>query len=283
MKIGVRAHDLGCLPATDLADIVASHGLECVQLTPHEALRGISVREPGHLPRELAKAVGEAFLSRRVPIAVLSCYINLVDPRSEVLTSELKVFCEYLDRVRDFGCSIVATETGSLHADGSEHPGNHDEKTFQQLIRTLATLVERAEQKGVTVAVEGVAKFVISTPAKIRRMLDTIASPNLGVILDPVNLLTEKNFTGQRQLIRDSFELFGDRIVAIHAKDLKSGSGGTLSSAPLGRGEVDYPSLLKELRTSGLDVPFIIEEATPATIDQGVRFLRETCARISTP
>jgi hypothetical protein len=50
-------------------------------------------------------------------------------------------------------------------------------------------------------------------------MLDTVASNNLQVVFDPVNLLSLENHHEQERVIGESFDLFGDRIAIIHAKD----------------------------------------------------------------
>jgi L-ribulose-5-phosphate 3-epimerase len=115
------------------------------------------------------------------------------------------------------------------------------------MLKGLGEMVAEAERFGVIVAVEGVANFVASSPDRIRRMLDSISSPNLQVLLDVVNLLTPENHTECRRIIDDSFELFGDRIVAVHAKDFRV-EAGRMVSVPLGEGLMDYPLLLRHLK-----------------------------------
>jgi sugar phosphate isomerase/epimerase len=50
---------------------------------------------------------------------------------------------------RDFGCSVVGTETGSLNSDFSFHPGNRGEEAFQVVVAGVRELVEEAERFGV--------------------------------------------------------------------------------------------------------------------------------------
>lgn len=107
--------------------------------------------------------------------------------------SLLGLFKEHLHYARDFGNGLVALETGSVNADYSPHPENHGEAVFQQSLASIAELVAEAEHFGVTVGIEAVASHVVSTPQKMRRMLDSVASNDLQVVFDPVNLLSLQN------------------------------------------------------------------------------------------
>lgn len=278
MRIGVRAHDLGKLPAPALAQRVARTGLSCVQLTLHEALPGVEAA-PGRLSPGFAYEIGSAFRRHDVQIAVLSCYINLIHPDETVRRSQIEMFKEHLRFVRDFGCGVVATETGSLNTDWSFHPGNHSEESFLLMLKGLGEMVAEAERFGVIVAVEGVANFVASSPARIRRMLDSIPSRNLQVLLDVVNLLTPQNHADLGTIIEESFALFGDRIVAVHAKDFRL-EGGKMLPVPLGEGLMDYALLLRHLKARKPLMNVIVEDTSPATIGRSMKHLARTWAAV---
>jgi len=279
MRIGVRAHDLGRRPADELARAVARHGLQCIQLTVPEAIEGFDDLR-GRLSPGMAFQVGEAFRRRGIQVAVLSCYINLIHPDERARRDGIELFKEHLRFVRDFGCGVVATETGSRNPDWSFHPANHGEESFQLMLRGLAEMVAEAERFGVIVAVEGVANFVASSPARIRRMLDSVSSPNLQVLLDVVNLLTPENHGELGRIIDESFQLFGDRLVAVHAKDFRVESG-RMVSVPLGEGLMDYPRLLRYLRQRKPLMNVIIEDTSPATIGRSMKHLARCDAAAS--
>ncbi len=278
MRIGVRAHDLGRLPAERLADRISKQGLACIQLTVHEAIEGYDDRG-GRLSPGFAYGISDPFRRRGIQIAVLSCYINLIHPDDTERRSQIQVFKEHLRFVRDFGCAVVATETGSMNADWSFHPGNHGEEAFQLMLKGLEEMVAEAEKFGVIVAVEGVASFPVSTPERIRRMLDSIGSQNLQVLLDPVNLLTPDTRAESARIIEESFRLFGDRIVAVHAKDFRVESG-RMVPVPLGDGLMDYALLLRHLKTRKPLMNVIIEDTSPATIGRSMKHLASTYASV---
>ncbi len=234
VRIGVRAHDFGCLPAGELAAKIAANNMVCTQLALGKAIAAFTLK-PGVLNPGMASDIGGAFHTQGVQIAVLGCYVNPIHPDPAARTSLLGLFKEHLRYARDFGNGLVALETGSLNADYSPHPDNHGEAAFQQSLTSIAELVAEAEKFGVIVGIEAVATHAVSSPQKMRRMLDAIASNNLQVVFDPVNLLTLENHREQERVIGESLELFGDRIAIIHAKDFVVENGGfTCVSAGLG-------------------------------------------------
>jgi L-ribulose-5-phosphate 3-epimerase len=272
MRLGVRAHDFGKLPVEELAGRIAGKGFSCVQLAPPKAIAGFDT-DHGRLSPGFACHVKEAFQRQHLQIAVLGCYINLADPDAGQRQRQLDRFKEYLRHARDFGCSVVGTETGSINPDFSFHPGNRGEEAFQTVLGGVRELVAEAEKFGVFVGIEGVERYVISDPPRIRRLIDGIGSNNLQIIFDPVNLLSVENYRRQEDIIKESFELFGDRIAILHAKDFIV-EGGSLRSVLAGQGGLNYGLLMDFIKVRKPDINILMEDTQPETVETGVRFLR---------
>jgi len=276
-NLGVRAHDFGKLPAHELAATIAAKGFTCVQLALAKALDGINTDTGGFSPG-LARHVRQAFERHGVSIAVLGCYINPIDPDKTKREQQMNRFKEHLRYARDFGCSVVATETGSRNADWSLHPDNASDAALDELTDQVAELVQEAEKAGVFVCIEGVTRHVVSTPQRMKRVLDTINSPNLQVLFDPVNLLSIENYRDQKQVIDESFALFGDRMAVIHAKDFTVGPT-ELKPTLIGQGSLQFDLLFRHLRQRKSWIDVLLEETAPPTVEvsvQGIRRLMET-------
>lgn len=272
IRLGIRAHDIGRFPVDVLVRKVADEGLDCVQLALGKAIEGMELK-PGLISPGLAAEIGGAFASLRVRIEVLGCYINPIHPDIEVRSTLFCLFKDHLRQAREFGCNIVALESGSLNADYSPHPGNAGEAAFDGLLDSLRELVTEAERCGVVVGIEAVTDHVISTPEKMRRLLDAIPSPHLQVIFDPVNLLTHENYLSQREIMERSFDLFGGRICVVHAKDFRIADG-SLVVCPAGTGMLDYPLLLSWLSRHKPGIAILLEEAYPEHISACVGYLK---------
>jgi L-ribulose-5-phosphate 3-epimerase len=275
LTFGVRGHDFGKSSPEELARKIQSNHFTCLQLALTKAISGIDAG-PGRLNPGLARHIGAVFAANRIHIAVLGCYVNLTHPDPVERATGLTRFKEHLRFCRDFGCSIVGTETGSLNADYSFHPENHGEAAFQTLLSSLASLVSEAEKFGVMVAIEAVASHVVNTPQRMKRVLDTIASDNLQVIFDPVNLLTAANYLEQDRIIEDSFELFGERIQVLHAKDFHL-EAGKLQTAPAGRGHLNYPLLLKRVLAAKPYIYTLLEDTRPEFLATSRDYLTALC------
>ena len=275
-RIGVRAHDIGRLPADELAARIAAQGFFGVQLALNKAIAGLNL-QPGDLHAELARDIAWAFARHNLGIEVLGCYINPIHPDLKTRSALLGFFKDHLRFARHFGCGIVALESGSVNADYSPHPANHGEAAFQIMLASISALVAAAEKYGVVVGLEAVTCHTVSTPRKMRRVLDEIASDNLRVVLDPVNLLSAENFREQSRIVAEALDLFGDRVAAVHAKDFIF-ENGALKTVPAGRGQLDYVRLLQllaETRPPGETLPpVLLEEADATAADECLNFLK---------
>lgn len=273
LRIGVRAHDFGVLPADELAAKIAAKHLFCTQLALGKAIAGFNLK-PGVLNPGLAFEIGGAFHKHGVQIAVLGCYVNPIHPDPLTRKSLLDLFKEHLRYARDFGNGLVALETGSVNADYSPHPENHSETAFQQSLASIAELVAEAEHFGVIVGIEAVTSHAVSTPQKMRRMLDAVASSNLQVVFDAVNLLSLENYQEQERIIGESFELFGDRIAIIHAKDFVV-ENGQFRFARAGLGKLRHDLVMKFAVQQKPGISILLEDANEQTAQDCQQFLRQ--------
>lgn len=258
IRIGVRAHDFGRMPPEELASRIAAKGLTCVQLALNKAIAGLDLKA-GDMNPGLAFHVGQAFHRHGIQIAVLGCYINPIHPDPATRRELLAFFKDHLRYARDFGCGLVGLETGSVNADYSPHPDNQGEAAFKQMLASIVELVAEAERFGVIVGIEAVTSHTVSTPAKMRRVLDTLRSNNLQVIFDPVNLISLDNHHKQDRVMKESFDLFGDHIAVIHAKDFII-EGGAYRQVRTGLGQLHYKPLMELLQRHKPYISILLEE-----------------------
>jgi L-ribulose-5-phosphate 3-epimerase UlaE len=101
-----------------------------------------------------------------------------------------------------------------------------------------------------------------------------MASPNLCVIFDPVNLLDHTNASRQEELFDDVFALFGGRVAAMHMKDFII-EGEKKREVPIGEGMLDYPALMKRLKQHKPHISALIEGGKAETYAKDRDFLYE--------
>lgn len=276
--IGIRAHDVGKMPVRELAKEIAKRGFECVHLALQKAITDYDF-SLGKLNPGIAKEIKKALTKENILISVLGCYINPVHPDEKVRREHLERFKEHIRFARDFGCSIVATETGSLNADWSYTPENNSPKAFGMIVESIDELVREAEKFGVIVCIEGVTTHTVSTPKIMKKVLDEINSNNLQVLFDPVNLLDAGNVNNQREMISEAFELFGDRIVVVHAKDFII-ENQVKKSVPAGKGLLDYPFLIKLLKERKPGIEILIEDVKPEAMEYSKNYIENLLEKV---
>jgi len=278
MLLGGRAHDFGKLPIEELASKVSKQGYSYIQLALAKAIDGID-SSLGKLSPGMANYIRDSFKMKNVQIAVLGCYINAIHPNIEERKRQLDKFKEHIRFARDFGCGIVGTETGSLVVGDSGEYDNESEEAFETLIQSLRELVKEAEKFGVIVGIEGGKNEVVTTPQRMRRVLNLIPSNNLQVIYDPTNYLSESNFKEQDEIIKEAFDLFGDRMVVLHAKDFVVEKGGIITVAA-GTGQLNYGLIFKLLKEKKPFINILLEDIKEEEMDGSMRFITEIYNRV---
>lgn len=273
LRIGIRAHDFGRCSPEELARRVMADGFDAVQLALGKAIMGCESLSCGQLSSAFAGRVAKAFALQGVEIAVLGCYINPIHPDTAQRRELLALFQDHLRCARDFGCGLVALESGSVSADYSPHPANHEAAASDALLESLGELVTTAEQCDVCVGLEAVTGHTVSTARKMREVLDRIGSRHLRVVFDPVNLLSADNFQRQTQVTSEALNLLGAEIAVVHAKDFVGGLG-ALQTVPAGQGELDYAPVMEFIRERAPDMRVLLEGAGPEAAGGCAGFLQ---------
>ncbi|MBM6384823.1 MAG: sugar phosphate isomerase/epimerase [Paenibacillus sp.] len=274
MKLGILAHTFGQQPTAQLAQTIADHGFNSVQLALAKALSDVDSSN-GKLSPGLANEIGDQFASRGVKIAVLGCYINPIDPNAERRRADIERFKEHLRYARDFGCTMVATETGGLDTYQATHPDGYEEKAWSVLRETLEEITEEAEKWGVHAAIEPVSTHTLHTREHMTRLFEEIPSSNLGMLFDPCNLIKQPHVTGQGAFLRDVMETLYQRIIVIHAKDVAFNAQGEKINPVPGAGILDYPLFFELLKTYKPHINISLEGVTAEEAVPAAKHLRE--------
>jgi Sugar phosphate isomerases/epimerases len=271
MRFGMRCHDVIHNNLEDLAESIQEKDFKSVHLALTKVKTDFDFKKSRITPG-MAKHVRDTFGKCGISIDILGCYVNLAHPDDAELKVLLDRFKEHIRFARDFGCSLVGTETGALNKEYVYGPENNTEEAFLRTLNSVKELVKEAEKFGVIVAIEGVAKHVINTPERMKRVLDNIDSNNLQVIFDPTNYITPENYKNQDELIKKAFDLFGDRIVAVHAKDFIC-EDNEIKLAPIGKGLLNYELLISELKGKYPYIDIFFESTKPEHVDDSIEYI----------
>ena len=100
------------------------------------------------------------------------------------------------------------------------------------------------------------------TPVTLLRTIETVGTGNLGINLDPANLI----LYGKANPV-DALDVFGKYVMEVHAKDGKYPTEGMElgKETRIGEGKVDFPAFIQKLREVGFDGNLIIEREITGT------------------
>ena len=273
MQLGIRLHDTKKLPLEGRIEDVKNLGFKCGHLALGKVIDEFPTTDEAMTPG-LAMYVKDVFAKNNVHIAVLGCYLNLADPNEEQLAKTVHRYMAHIRFASWLGCGVVGTETGCPNETYTHVPECHNEESLQLFIKNLRPIVEYAEKMGVVIAIEPVWKHIVCNPKRARQVLDAINSPNLQIILDPVNLLDISNYQDQVAIVDEAIELLGPDVAMVHIKDFKV-EDGKMVSVGAGLGQMDYTSLIKFMKTRKPYIHATLEDTTPENNIQVKEFIQK--------
>ena len=149
------------------------------------------------------------------------------------------------DFAKKLGVDKVATHVGFI----PENPGTEE---YRSLVNSIKYLAEHYKKNGQYFLFETGQE----TPITLLRTIEEVGTGNLGINLDPANLISY----GKGNPI-DALGVFGKYVMDVHAKDAKYPTTGTKNGEeyPLGEGMVNFPEFIKKLKEIGYDATLTIE------------------------
>lgn len=167
----------------------------------------------------------------------------------------LKNLLDGADFAKKLGVTDVISHMGFL-------PENPNDPEFAALASALRYLADHLKQNGQYLLFETGQE----TPTAMLRMFEQIGMDNLGVNLDPANLI----MYGKSNPV-DALDVFGKYVRGVHAKDGRYPTNGHNlgPEVPLGQGKVNFPALIRRLHELGYDGSFTIEREIAG--DQQIR------------
>jgi sugar phosphate isomerase/epimerase len=157
------------------------------------------------------------------------------------------------------------------------HPENRSPQAWEDLVETLTQVLSAAEAAGVTLAVEAEPANVVADAMSARRLLDSLGSARLRIILDPANLANVDAPNGDRKGLAEAIDLLAVDTILVHAKDRRADG----SVCPAGQGVVEFVPFLGRLQRAGYDGPLVVHGIEEAEVSTAVSYLRSTLETLS--
>ena len=169
--------------------------------------------------------------------------LGLVPPDyREMRIKELKKGSDF---AKMLGVTDIVTHVGFL----PEVPTTTEYQSLISSIKYLANYIKKNDQYFLFETGQ-------ETPVTLKRVIEDVGTGNLGINLDPANLI----LYGKANPV-DALDVFGEYVRGVHAKDGFYPTDGKHlgEQVKLGEGKVNFPSLIKKLKELGYKGPVTIE------------------------
>lgn len=273
-KIGVRGHDFGKMSVEELPIFLKNLGFNALQFAPFRALKELETFED--IDEKILIKAKEEFLKSEMEISIYGCYveIGLLDKAARL--EQVEMFKKGITHSKILGAKVIGTETSNLPYDSDMR-----EIAYQGLKDSVLRIAEEAEKQNVDFAIEPVSFHTLNTPELTKRLINEVKSAKMKIILDSVNLFKVDTIDNQHEIIKNCFELFGDRISSLHIKDVTQIGNRNKSELKIendvfcwehiGRGIVDYKHILSYVK--GKDIALLREGATLESYKDDISYL----------
>ncbi len=258
MLIGVCSSDFKRSNAADLFEKVRNHGFEILQfgfasITETDFVPDRKIELPPEIPAKALAAVEINSAKTNIPVQVINGTFNMAHPDGEIRTEGIRRMEILCKAAKELGCPFISLCSGTRNAADlwRYSPENHTVEARNDMLDTVLRCTEIAEKHGITLAVETERGNIIDTPEAARKLLDTVNSERLKMILDCANLFhngrAKKEFV--REEIAKAFDFFGKDIVVAHGKDVSDDD--EIRFVPTGEGIVDFGFFIEKLNEYG--------------------------------
>jgi sugar phosphate isomerase/epimerase len=155
---------------------------------------------------------------------------------------------------KSLGIKHIITHCGYI-------PENPLSEVYHDIVMVLRYICGIYKNEGLTFCFETGQE----TPVTLLRLIEDVGTGNLGVNLDPANLLVY----GKANPV-DALDIIGKYVCCLHAKDGEYPVNGRSLGVekPIGKGRVNFPALMAKLKELGFDGAVIIEREIPEGPEQ---------------
>lgn len=274
MQIGIFAKTFAGSDPLAVLRAAKEAGYDCVQF--NMSCAGLASM-PDMIPDETIAAIRAASREVDVGIAALSATYNMIHPDKAVRDKGLARLAVVLAAAEDLGVPLVTLCTGTRDPDDMwrHHPDNTRPEAWADLFAEMEKAIALAERHGVDFGIEPEQANVVTSADDTLRLIGTIGSPRIRIILDPANLFEQATPDAARVIVADAVNRLGPHIALAHAKD-RTADG---AFATAGKGIVDFPDFIARLRVDGFDGPLVTHGLTAEEAPGVAAFLRGLVTR----
>jgi sugar phosphate isomerase/epimerase len=245
MRAGFHSVGLPADPILTIIERVAAAGYDAIELNAETLPWAGPHVTPATMPEERA-AIREAAALNGLVISAVGAHIPMVEDDAESRRRAIA----FVD-----GCTDLALQVGApvVHVLSGPAPSGVPEATaWKWFADAVAATASHAASHGISLSVEAIAGHLFHRIHDYSRLAADLPGTEIKVNFDPSHLIVQGE--DPARLVAEQ----GPKIVHVHMKD-GAGRYPDFTFPPLGRGEIDFAGLVRDLRAAGYDGVLSIE------------------------
>jgi len=214
----------------------------------------------------LIKSTEKAFRKQGVALAEMGYWKNLQCQNEYERMQNIEHMCEVLASADEMGVLCAVNTIGSYSFGGicdDFSKKNFSNEFFEAAAENARYIINHVKPKRTKFTYENFAFTALDSLDQIEKMAKAVDSPSFGIHMDATNLVTSvREFFSFKDIVKEAFARFGDKIVSCHIKDLTLACPAThieiRETAP-GLGALDLSCYLSEIARLTRGVPCMLE------------------------
>jgi len=180
---------------------------------------------------------------------------------------------------------MVTTHAGNCSPESAiaPHKDNWTWETWKHVVDGMKQILRDTAGMKVELGIEAVNMTCMNNPRAHLQLIEDVGDPRIKVLLDPVNMISLRNYFRTTELINECFDLLGENIIAAHAKDtytLPNRMSAYITEVAPGRGVLDYETYLVKLSRLSNPRTLLIEHIPDDQYPEAKKFIEDTAAKI---
>lgn len=196
-------------------------------------------------------------------IAEVGAWSNPMDP-DPVKRQKAREYCLHQLELSEYigaKCCINLSGAAGDKRNGS-YKENYARRTFDEIVLYLQKMLDQVKPVRTHYALEAMPHLLPDSAQSYMELIKAVDRPGFGVHLDIVNMLiSPRVYFENRKLIKDTFDLLGERILSCHVKDAILDHSLTVSirETECGMGGLDLGYYIGQAEKYNPEMPMIIE------------------------
>lgn len=214
-------------------------------------------------------ALNQKFLrelqKRDVTVAEVGAWSNPLSPDKEEAEKSIAYMTERLALAEEMGAATCVNVVGSGTAATWYGPdaANYTRDFFDHAVDVVRRIIDAVQPKRTRLSFEIMPYSFLDGPQEYLQFLKAVDRPAAGVHFDPCNCVNSpRRYYHLTPFLEQCFDLLGDKMVSVHLKDIKllvDRITVVFEEVPIGRGGMDYLTLLRRINRLPKDTPAILE------------------------